>query len=54
MKEVERKRFEDYDPEVLERLPYWVREVLKMLDEVEAEKPRVKASVSRPSARSAS
>ena|GEM_PF-2457498 len=52
MKEVKRKRFEDYDPEVLERLPYWVREMLKMLDEVEAEK--VKASVSQPSARSAS
>ena len=54
LKKVERKRFEDYDPEVLERLPYWVREMLKMLDEVESGKPRVKASVSRPSARSAS
>jgi hypothetical protein len=36
-----RKRFEDYDPEVLERLPYWVREMLKMLDEVEDEKSKV-------------
>jgi len=39
LKEVKRKRFGDYDPEVLERLPYWVREMLKMLDEVEGEKP---------------
>ena len=54
LKKVKRKRFEDYDPEVLERLPYWVREMLKMLDEVEAEKSRVKASASRSSARSAS
>ena len=48
------KRFEDYDPEVLERLPYWVREMLKMLDKVEDERSRVKASASRSSARSAS
>jgi hypothetical protein len=54
LKKAKRKRFEDYDPEVLERLPYWVREMLKMLDEVEDEKSRVKASASRSSARSAS
>lgn len=31
----ESEGLERYDPEVLDRLPYWVRELLKMFDEAE-------------------
>ena len=33
MKRGEYKPSERYSPEVLERLPYWVREMLEMLEE---------------------
>ena len=34
------KGLERYSPEVLKRLPYWVRELLKILEEAEPSKYR--------------
>ncbi|MEM3546214.1 MAG: hypothetical protein QXU47_06770 [Candidatus Bathyarchaeia archaeon] len=40
MRRSKAKSLEDYSPEVLEKLPYWVREFLKLLNEVKGEKRR--------------
>lgn len=34
------KRVEELDEEVTKRLPFWVKELLKLLDEVEREKKK--------------
>ncbi|MBS7612228.1 hypothetical protein KEJ27_08540 [Candidatus Bathyarchaeota archaeon] len=34
MKKTKPKSLEHYSPDVLQRLPYWVQEMLKLLDEV--------------------
>lgn len=38
MRKIKPKGLEHYSPDVLERLPYWVRELLKLIDEVKVEK----------------
>lgn len=40
MKKSKTKVLEHYSPEVLERLPYWVREMLKLIDEAKVKKHR--------------
>lgn len=48
MRKSKAKGLDNYSPDVLERLPYWVRELLKLLDEVKREgRGKVKNSLSK-------